>query len=478
MRGCFEVPNALLAKINVPNLQPLSLMPSDALQTETGAAITALSEDEFAKILHNVGMFESNPDVAVGCSGGADSLALTLLLANWVARRNGHLTALIVDHGLRSGSADEANQVKNWLAERSVDCEVLCANLLPETSSLQEAARLARYDLMGEWCVRQGVLHLFIAHHGEDQAETLLMNLVRGSGVDGLAGMATISERPQFRVLRPLLGISKARLERTLGECGQKFIEDPSNKNRKFKRVRIREVLPVLAREGATVGRLIMTAHRMSNARKVLEDTSIRLLAGAAEIYPEGYARLDFARWSAAPAEISRRSLGRVVMCVGGKLYPPRSERLMRCYVALTTRSKTPIARTLGGCRVIKRGPSIYICCEVLRIPESVTVLPNQRWNGRFLVSNLGAKESVKVRSLGAKSVKFLQGYRAAKIPATVRHALPTILGLDGEAFVPQLIGVTMQDGVADRGAVRAVFQPLRPLSGAPFGVENATNSP
>ena len=110
MRGCFEVPNALLAKINVPNLQPLSLMPSDALQTETGAAITALSEDEFAKILHNVGMFESNPDVAVGCSGGADSLALTLLLANWVARRNGHLTALIVDHGLRSGS--ETKQIR------------------------------------------------------------------------------------------------------------------------------------------------------------------------------------------------------------------------------------------------------------------------------------------------------------------------------------------------------------------------------
>jgi len=453
-------------------------MPGEPHPPESDAAIIALSEDEFATLLDELGLFERKPQVAVGCSGGADSLALTLLLADWVARRNGHLTALIVDHGLRPESADEAAQVKQWLDERSVECEILCANLPPETPSVQEAARVARYGLMGEWCAAQGVLHLFVAHHGEDQAETLLLNLTRGSGVDGLAGMAAISERPQYRMLRPLLGVSKARLECTLAENGQKFIEDPSNKNRKFKRVRIREALPALAAEGATVDRLTTTAQRMSHARNVLEDISIRLLAGAAAIYPEGYARLDFSRWSAAPAEISRRSLARLVMCVGGKSYPPRSERLMRCYDALTALSETPIARTLGGCRVMKRGSTIFVCREVPRNPESTTISSNQRWDGRFFVKNTGANEPVQVRSFGAKSLTFLQGYRAAKIPASMRHALPAILGLDGDVFVPQLMGVTMQDGVAGGPTFGAVFQPLRPLSGAPFGFENGTNSP
>lgn len=466
--------NVPSARINALSLPSISLMPGDAPQIESDTAITALSEDEFATLLDKVGMFERNTHVAVGCSGGPDSLALTLLLANWVARRNGRLTALIIDHGLRPESADEAEQVKKWLVERSVDCKILCAELPLEISSVQETARSARYDLMGKWCFAEGVLHLFIAHHSEDQAETLLLNLTRGSGVDGLAGMAVISERPQYRILRPLLGISKVRLECTLAEYGQKFIKDPSNESRKFKRVRIREAMSGLAREGATVVRLTTTAQRMSHARNFLEDSSICLLAGAAGIYPEGYARLDFARWSAAPAEISRRSLARLVMCVGGKVYMPRSERLMRCYDALTARSKTPIARTLGGCRVIKRGSSIYICREVPRVSALAKVLPNQRWDGRFFLSKMGAKKPIKVESLGTKSVEFLQGYRAAKIPAAVRYALPTILGLDGKVFVPHFIGVSMQDSVVKRSTFSAVFQPLRPLSGAPFGFDVA----
>ncbi|MBE87981.1 MAG: tRNA lysidine(34) synthetase TilS [Rhodospirillaceae bacterium] len=452
-------------------------MPEDAPQTESGTAITALSDDEFATLLSKVGLFERNTHVAVGCSGGPDSLALTLLLANWVARRNGHLTALIVDHGLRPESTDEAEQVKKWLVQRSVDCKILSADLPLALSSIQETARVTRYDLMGKWCSTEGVLHLFIGHHSEDQAETLLLNLTRGSGVDGLAGMAVISERPQYRILRPLLGISKERLVCTLAEYGQKFIKDPSNESRKFKRVRIREAMSGLAREGATVGRLTITAQRMSHARNVIEDSSIHLLAGAAGIYPEGYARLDFVRWSAAPAEISRRSLARLVMCVGGKVYTPRSKRLMRCYDALTERSKTPIARTLGGCRVIKRGSSIYICREVPRVSNFTEVLPNQRWDGRFFFSKLGAKEPLKVQSLGTKSLEFLQGYRAARIPAAVRYALPTIVGLDGRVFVPHFIGVGIQDDVANRFTVGAVFQPLRPLSRAPFGLEIATDS-
>src|SRR5690242_4383018 len=173
---------------------------------------TPVGAAEFAALMARFEPFEARPRLAVAVSGGADSMALVLLARDWAEVRGGALTALTVDHRLRKAAAAEAVQVGRWLAERGIDHQVLVRDDGHGSGGVQAAARDARYRLLEAWCRKTGALHLLVGHHREDQAETLLLRLARGSGVDGLAGMAMLAERAACRVLRPLLGVARARL--------------------------------------------------------------------------------------------------------------------------------------------------------------------------------------------------------------------------------------------------------------------------
>src|SRR5579863_7596340 len=148
-------------------------------------------------------------------------MALTLLTERWVRARGGALTALTIDHRLRRDSAGEARQVGAWLGARGIGHCILPWEGPRPTRSIAAAARAARYGRLEAWCGEHGVLHLLVAHQREDQAETLLLRLARGSGLDGLAGMAAVVEHPNCRILRPLLDQSRARLVAVLRGGGQ-----------------------------------------------------------------------------------------------------------------------------------------------------------------------------------------------------------------------------------------------------------------
>ena len=171
---------------------------------------------EFSALLDALGPFERRPALAAAVSGGPDSMALALLARDWAAARDGSLLALIVDHGLRAGSAGEAALTVGRLAEAGI-----CARILPwagakPATGIQAAARAARYRLLQSACRSAGILHLLLAHHADDQAETVALRRQRGSGRDGQAGMAAIREVEDLRLLRPLLATAKARLAATL----------------------------------------------------------------------------------------------------------------------------------------------------------------------------------------------------------------------------------------------------------------------
>ena len=233
-----------------------------------------------------LGPFEPGPVIAVGVSGGADSLALALLVKGWAAKRGGRVVALTVDHGLRVGSAREAREVARWLKRRGLEHHVLRWQGAKPRTGIPAAARAARYRLLTDWCRRAGVLHLALGHHLEDQAETFLLRLARGSGVDGLAAMAPVTELGGVRLLRPLLDVEKERLRASLRRRGQEWIEDPSNADPGFARTRMRAQLPELAAEGLTPGRLATTAARMARARNALEAEVARNLAYAVDLHP------------------------------------------------------------------------------------------------------------------------------------------------------------------------------------------------
>ena len=206
-----------------------------------------LSVAEMDSLMAGLGPFEGEPHIAVAVSGGADSLALILLCKNWVDMRKGTVSALSVDHGLREGSTDEIKQLGKWLIARGIEHIALTWKGDKPLTGLQAAARTARYNLLENWCRKHNVLHLLLGHHQDDQAETFLLRLAHDSGIDGLAGMADIIEKSHVRLLRPLLTTPKDRLCATLNAASQPWLEDPSNENEDFERVRIRNSIPNLA---------------------------------------------------------------------------------------------------------------------------------------------------------------------------------------------------------------------------------------
>ena len=226
---------------------------------------------EFTRLMDRLGPFEPAPQVAVGVSGGADSLALCLLLKAWTNSLGGSLLALTVDHGLRHDAAVEAVQVGFWLKERGIEHDVLRWEGAKPASGIQAGARDARYRLLTERCHAEGILHLALAHHREDQAETVLLRFAHGSGVDGLSGMSALRETGSVRFLRPLLSTSRDRLRAFLTEVGQPWVEDPSNQSPAYARARLRGMAEVLSGEGWSAERAADTARRLGRARSVLE---------------------------------------------------------------------------------------------------------------------------------------------------------------------------------------------------------------
>ena len=209
--------------------------------------------------------------VAVAVSGGPDSMALCALLDGWA--RGIQIHALIVDHGLRDEAAEEAQGVKQGLeGYQNVKPAILKWTGDKPEAGIQEEARRARYGLMAEYCRENGIAHLFLGHHRDDQAETVLFRLAKGSGLDGLAGMQSVQRYDgRLMLLRPLLGFSKDEIVHTCEQMGVRFFTDPSNANEAFARVRLRQSAAVLAEEGLTAKRLAVTAKRLSRARKALD---------------------------------------------------------------------------------------------------------------------------------------------------------------------------------------------------------------
>ncbi len=395
-----------------------------------------------------VGPFEAFPHLAVAVSGGADSLALCLLARRWAGARGGRVTALTVDHGLRSGARVEAMRVRGWLNERAIEHELLTWVGEKPTAGIQEAARLARYRLMSQWCREAGVLHLLLGHHQQDQAETVLMRHCRGSGVDGLAGMAEVVETAAVRLVRPLLQTSPQRLRAILSAAGQPWIQDPSNSDPAYTRNRVRALLSRLAESGVAVPSVATNTARMTRARRVLDDAASTLLARCCHLYPYGYARFDARAMASAPDAVSTRALGWLLRTIGGRAYAPPIEKLERILSRLI-RENSLAAATLGRCAMVRADDGVLVCREArgLPSPQAANAGGSVLWDGRFLIdfaaSAVGGGREIRLIALGASGDKQIARGDASwicrRVPRRVRAALPALADDDGILVVPHL---------------------------------------
>jgi len=315
---------------------------------------SAVCSDEFVRLME--GCDPQAGTLAVAVSGGADSMALCLLAHDWAMSNGVQLSALTVDHGLRTGSDGEAAQVGAWLCKRGINHRILTWKHNAKISSrVQERARNARYALMRGWCLDHGVNRLLVAHHLEDQAETVLMRLKKGSGLLGLAAMAPARDLDGVRVLRPLLSVPKARLRATLIGAGQSWIEDPSNENPLYERVRTRQLLAHLEREeGVSAGRLAGAAGAVARVRDILDAAADELVATADGV--DGGVSIGTQPFLAVPMTVRRLALAKLLRHVGGGAYAPARLKLERMLGWMAVgNGRADGARTLGGCAV-RRG--------------------------------------------------------------------------------------------------------------------------
>jgi tRNA(Ile)-lysidine synthase len=218
--------------------------------------------------------------ILIAVSGGPDSIALMGLLARWCAQDAAKppLHVATVDHGLRRESASEAQMVGVQAAKLGLSHRVLTWEGAKPATGIQEAARMARYGLLAGEARRVGAQIIATAHTQDDQAETVLMRFLRGSGPAGLAGMARLARRGGLLHWRPLLAVPKLRLIATCDAMGLPFINDPSNADQAYARVRLRDLMTLLAPEGLSIERLARLAHRQGRANVALEQTAAEAL--------------------------------------------------------------------------------------------------------------------------------------------------------------------------------------------------------
>ncbi|MFC3674555.1 tRNA lysidine(34) synthetase TilS [Ferrovibrio xuzhouensis] len=421
---------------------------------EGAAGVTAA---DFAAALTPLLAGERPDHLAVAVSGGADSLALALLAQHWAQKRGASLTAFIVDHRLRADSTKEAKQVARWLKAAGIAARVLAwQHDGKPAGSLQAAARAARYALLAQACARAGIGHLLLAHHRDDQAETLLLRCLRGSGVDGLAAMQPSRVMDDgLALLRPLLDIPKARLVATLQKRRQPWIEDPSNADPAHARVRVRRALDDLAggdpaARSELVAHLAQTARNLARAKAALAAAAYDVLRAAVTVTPAGIAWLDPRPIAAAPDEVGLRALARLLGAIGGQPLPPRLDRLERLLGQLRS-PQAFTAQTLHRCRLLpqkerrardrRTGEAtaapppllLVVCREARHLPAPQPLVPGATilWDGRFrIVLTRRAPAGLQVAALGNARLPVRPLPAAA--PAATRAGLPAILGGDG----------------------------------------------
>jgi tRNA(Ile)-lysidine synthase len=408
----------------------------------------------FAAAMDRLGPFEPRPALAVAVSGGGDSLALAILARDWACRRDGSTLALVIDHGLRPASADEARITIERLTGLGITARLLPLSNLTHGSALAERARVMRYAVLAEACREAGILHLLLGHHAADQVETLAMRVLRGSQTHGLAGIAAVREMAGLRLLRPLLEVEPGLLRGLLIASGIDWIEDPSNRDVRALRPRLRHRLArhVGDETGGYQEGLAQAMASAGRLRSREEAETAAELAERATVRPEGFALLSSGRVGVA-------ALSRLVRTIGGRPYPASPGQIS----ALAARPKPA---TVAGARIMpagRFGDGWLVVREEAAMMEPVAALPEAIWDDRFRVFGDRAFPSgATIGKLGPDAARFRDD---SDLPSAVLRTLPALRIGKVLAAVPHLGYVSHESDAR----VTVLFSPRTPVAGPGF---------
>jgi tRNA(Ile)-lysidine synthase len=381
------------------------------------------------------------PDLAavgVAVSGGGDSTALLILAAGWARERGRRICAATVDHGLRPESAVEAAGVADLCARLAIPHEILrTGNLRSAGGNLSAAAREARFALLGDWARTQGASAVLLGHTMDDQAETVLMRLARGSGAEGLSAMQAVLRRSGMLWLRPLLGARREALRAVLRAEAIAWVEDPTNEDAGYDRVKARQALAALAPLGIDAEGLARTAWHLQRQRRVLERAMDDLARRARTWGALGEIRLDVAALALDEPDTALRLLADSLLRVSGAVYRPRFRALSEVLDGVL--SGQGAGATLSGCLIQTDAGIALICrepsaCEPARGFGAGEFVWDRRWRismgGTWpALAQLGAlgEPGLLVLRAAADSGAWVPPESWASAPRAVRQTTPAI---------------------------------------------------
>ncbi len=321
--------------------------------------------------------------IAIAVSGGPDSLALLMLIHQFSHTNSVEVIVLTVNHNLRKAAQVECKYVDEVARSLGLSCHILTWQ---NPQAKQSEARAARYKLLTDWCKDHQVSQLILGHHQDDQAETLLMRLARGSGLDGLCAMHETSYNNGIKILRPLLTFTKQQLIDYLLAKNVKWHDDPSNSNLKYDRTIFRNYINSTNNSERLTKRLSLSALHMQRTQQALIFYLKQEVERCVTVHQFGYVDIDREYLLSLPEEMSMRIIVSCLMIIGNKSYKPRYKNFINLFKEILN-DKYKNTRTLHGCKVIKSDYNISIRREISCISNSqVQIYANQAviWDGRF----------------------------------------------------------------------------------------------
>lgn len=409
------------------------------------------------------GLMPPANSIAVAVSGGGDSMALALLLQGWAKAQGCKLVAFTVDHGLRAGSAEEAFIVQKLLQSRGITHEILKWQGDKPATHIQEEARAARYRLLLDACRRHAISTLAVAHNLEDQVETFWMRLAHGSGLDGLAAMAPVRNENGFTIIRPLLNVTRDALREYCASQGVEWVEDPSNANEKFLRVKLRQFESLLAGEGLSPRRLSGVLQKLGDARDALQAVATSYFQSMAAVHPEGYVSLKTVEWKNLPVDLQRRLLALCLAPFNRGEYVTGFDAIEDLRIAM---QEEFTGRTLSGCEIFPAGHETLFCREYAAVEGPQPLSNHMIWDGRFRVSGY-PRDPAKIGAIGEEGLSQLRKElpaddpllkRLEALPFKVKKTLPVLTNGNNILSLPSLSWVSASAKGYEKG--RVTFPP------------------
>tara|TARA_Y100000590_G_scaffold403914_1_gene490997 strand:- start:392 stop:1414 length:1023 start_codon:yes stop_codon:yes gene_type:complete len=315
----------------------------------------------YLKLKSVLSKYKQNNSFAVAVSGGPDSMTLAFLSNLLMEEKRYRMHFVLVDHGIRKDSEKEALQARKLLKTKGIKLQVL-KNKKKIAANIQKNARDLRYKLLVDFCKKNKVKSLLTAHHKDDQVETFLIRLSRGSGVEGLSSMSQSTNlKYGIKLIRPFLEFKKDQLKYISKKVFQTTIKDPSNKNKKFLRTNIRELSKMLENKGLSFDQIIRSIRNISSTKEAINFYVNRSLKKFVK-FKTKETILDLRMFKREPQEVKFKIINRIVKNRASSYYPPRSQKVLNLISRFE--AKNPKKCTLGGCVFERRKNLLHVTRE------------------------------------------------------------------------------------------------------------------